>query len=103
MDIGAAIIKAIERSLRESIEAQGGSISTTVTGLKINIPRTPNNTYSYQSTAKEQVPGYVKKDGSYVNGYERPVPPIHEWVGEPVVDGNIIGNALRQNLQRFIN
>ena len=82
-------------ALNVQLEPQGGSATSTVTGVSWNIPKNENNTYSYQPKQKEMVPGYRKKDGTYVNRYERTAPPIEVLI-DPTIFGNIMGQAIQQ-------
>ena len=68
----------LEQSIMPYVLQAGGTMKGIEEGtLRWSIPDTPNNTYTYQSTATEQIVGYRKRDGTYVRGHERQVQPIH--------------------------
>ena len=60
----------------------GENLRNSVDSVSWEIVETPANTYSYQSSQKETVPGYRKRDGTYVNSYERRVEPIKVPIDE---------------------
>ena len=63
----------ISETLVGYVANEGGTMKS---NLSWSIEETPYNTYSYQPKARETVPGYRKKDGTYVDSYQRQAPPI---------------------------
>ena len=72
-------------AVAEQVLPQGGQTSETGVGVRWTIPQNAGNTYTYNTTAKEQVPGYRKKDGTYVQRHERQKPPM-----KVLIDPNIV-------------
>lgn len=67
----------IQAALIPYVTQQGGTLSGGGgSSVAWTVEETPDNTYSYQPKQKETVPGYRKKDGTYVGSYERQAAPI---------------------------
>ena len=75
----------IGEAIAEQVLPQGGQTTETGTSVRWSIPQNAGNTYTYNTTAKEQVPGYRKKDGTYVQRHERKKPPM-----KVLIDPNIV-------------
>ena len=75
----------IGKAIAEQVQPQGGEMDDTGASVRWSIPQNEGNTYTYDTTAKEQVPGYRKKDGTYVNRHERQKPPM-----KVLIDPNIV-------------
>ena len=75
----------IGEAIAAQVLPQGGTTSETGLSIQWSIPQNSSNTYTYNTTAKEQVPGYRKKDGTYVNRHERQKPPM-----KVLIDPNIV-------------
>jgi len=69
----------ISRELAGYVANEGGVMTSS---LSWTIEETPDNTYSYQPQNPETVPGYRKKDGTYVDSYKRKASPIKVPVDE---------------------
>jgi len=78
----------IGEAVAAQVLPQGGTTDNTGASIRWDIPKNPGNTYTYNTTATEQVPSYRKKDGTYVDRHERRKPPI-----EVLIDPNIVNLA----------
>ena len=67
----------IQTALTPYVAQQAGTlVGEGSTSVPWTVEETANNTYTYQPKQKETVPGYRKKDGTYVDKYERQATPI---------------------------
>ena len=69
----------VSRELAGYVANEGGTMTS---GLSWTIEETPLNTYSFQPQTPETVPGYRKKDGTYVDSYQRKATPIKVPIDE---------------------
>ena len=60
-----------------------------------------NNTYTYQPKQKEMVPGYRKKNGTYVDRYQRQVAPITVEIDEEKVPAGVDA-AIQQGIGMLV-
>ena len=73
-------------AVAEQVRPQGGEMNETGASVRWTIPQNAGNTYTYNTTAKEQVPGYRKKDDTYVNRHERQKPPMKVFIDPYIVN-----------------
>ena len=95
MTIRRELPELLADALNTQLDPQGGSATSTVTGVRWTIPKNENIIYSYQPKQKDTVPGYRKRDGTYVDSYERNAPPIEALI-DPNIWGSMMGQAIQQ-------
>ena len=87
----------ISRELVGYVANEGGEMTSSLTWT---IEETPYNTYAYQPQTPETVPGYRKKDGTYVDSYQRKASPIKVPVDENLAGLNA---AIDRAVGMFVN
>ena len=76
----------IQEALTPYVVQQAGSfVGQGTSSVTWKVEENANNTYTYQPKQKETVPGYRKKDGTYVNRYERQAAPITVALDDDIV------------------
>ena len=100
--IRIALPDLIGEALAEQVFPQGGETTETGSSVRWSVPQNENNTYTYNTTATEQVAGYRKKDGTYVDRHERKKPPMKVLIDPNIVDlGAVVATAASRLHTKF--
>ena len=86
-------------AIAEQVQPQGGEMNETGISVRWTIPQNAGNTYTYNTTAREQVPGYRKKDGTYVQRHDRQKPPMKVLIDPNIVNLGVAVSTAASRLQ----
>lgn len=90
----------IQMAITPYVAQQGGSfVGEGTSSVRWTVEENANNTYTYQPKQKETVPGYRKKDGTYVDRYERQAAPITVELDEDIAG---LDAAIEQGISMFV-
>ena len=82
-------------------QEQGTFVGESDSNITWTVEDNANNIYTYQPKQKEMVPGYRKKNGTYVDQYERQAAPITVEIDEEKVPAGVDA-AIQQGIGMLV-